>query len=233
MLRSMQTAERADDRPGEPVAVAAPPARARRLGALTGGGTAGNERLTSIAGAILIVLLALLGVTILRIRQLIWLHLFLGFLLLGPLAVKLASTGYRFARYYTRSPAYRSKGPPELLMRLLAPVVVASTLAVFASGILLLIVGPRGRDPYLLLHKASFVIWLGVTGVHVLGRLPIMVRSLAAARADGELSGSAPGAAGRWIALVGALVCGLVLAVVLIPQFAPWTAHTALLHHEH
>jgi hypothetical protein len=34
-------------------------------------------------------------------------------------------------------------------------------------------------------------------------------------------------AAGRWIALAGALVGGAVLAVVLIPDFAPWTAHTA------
>ena len=42
------------------------------------GGTDGNERLTSMAGAILIVLLAVLGVTILRIGQLIWVHLFVG-----------------------------------------------------------------------------------------------------------------------------------------------------------
>jgi hypothetical protein len=183
-----------------------------------------------MAGAILIVLLAVLGVTILRIGQLIWLHLFLGLVLLGPLSVKLASTGYRFARYYTRNPAYRAKGPPEQLMRLIAPIMVASTVVVFVSGIVLLIVGPRGREPYLLLHKASFVVWFGVTGIHVLGRLPIMARALLTASSDGELSGSAPGVAGRWIVLVGTLICGVVLAVVLIPQFAPWTAPTALLH---
>ena len=59
------------------------------------------------AGALLFVLLAVLGVTILRIGQLMWLHLFLGLLLIGPLALKLASTGYRFARYYTGQPSYR------------------------------------------------------------------------------------------------------------------------------
>ena len=63
-------------------------------------GTDGNELLTSMTGAVLIVLLAVLGITILRIHQLIWLHLFLGLVLIGPITIKMASTGYRFARYY-------------------------------------------------------------------------------------------------------------------------------------
>ena len=42
--------------------------RRRRVGALIGGGTDGNELLTSMTGAILIVLLAVLGITILRIH---------------------------------------------------------------------------------------------------------------------------------------------------------------------
>jgi len=64
------------------------------------GGVDGNGWLTTATGIVLIVLLAVLGVTIVRIGQLIWLHLFLGLLLVGPVALKLASTGYRFARYY-------------------------------------------------------------------------------------------------------------------------------------
>lgn len=152
--------------------------RRRRLNAPRGGGTDGNERLTSTTGAVLIVLLAVLGITIVHIHQLIWLHLFLGLVLLGPTAIKMASTGYRFVGYYTRNPAYRSKGPPEPLMRLTAPVVVASTLVVFATGVLLLIAGPSGRGQYLFLHRASFVIWLAVTAVHVLGHLVDLRRSL-------------------------------------------------------
>jgi hypothetical protein len=227
----MQTAEWANGPGGEPDEFPAAQGATRRWAAFTGGGTDGNEQLTSLAGAILILLLGVLGVTILRIGQLTWLHLFVGLVLLGPIAVKMGSTGYRFARYYTRSPAYRSEGPPEPLMRLIAPIVVASTVVVFGSGILLLIAGPRGRAQYLLLHKASFVVWLGVTSLHVLGHLPAMMRSLRGAGANGALPGSATGAAGRWIALVGALVGGVVLAVALIPKFAPWTAHTALVHH--
>jgi hypothetical protein len=204
---------------------------ARRAKSVTGRGTDGNELLTSMTGAVLIVLLAVLGITILRIHQLIWLHLFLGLVLIGPITIKIASTGYRFARYYTRNPAYRSKGPPEPLMRMTAPIVVGSTVVVFATGILLLIAGPSDRGQYLFLHKASFVIWLGATAVHVLGHLVDLRRSLLPTHEPGGLSGSSPGTAGRWIALAGALVGGLVLAIALIPQFAPWTAHAAFLHH--
>ncbi len=50
-------------------------------------------------------LLAALGVTILRIGPLISEHLFIGLMLIPPIALKLASTGYRFMRYYTSDPA--------------------------------------------------------------------------------------------------------------------------------
>ena len=50
--------------------------------------------------------------------------MFIGLMLIAPLALKLASTGYRLARYYGRRAAYREKGPPALPMRLLAPVLV-------------------------------------------------------------------------------------------------------------
>jgi hypothetical protein len=207
--------------------------RPSRLGSFIGGGTDGNERLTSMAGAILIILLAVLGITILRIGPLIWLHLFLGLVLLGPLAVKMASTGYRFVRYYAGDPGYLAKGPPALVMRMSAPMLVGSTVVVFASGVLLLIAGPSSRDEFLTLHKVSFIAWLAFTALHVLGHLPGFLGSLGSARADGELTGKAPGAAGRWITLVGALVAGLVLAIALIPEFAPWTAHSVFVHHRH
>ncbi|MGO9790275.1 MAG: hypothetical protein ACLP8S_12505, partial [Solirubrobacteraceae bacterium] len=81
------------------------PLRALTRSRLFGGGTDGNEQLTSITGAILIVLLAVIGVTILRVGQLISVHLFVGLLLLGPVTLKLGSTGYRFVRYYTHDSA--------------------------------------------------------------------------------------------------------------------------------
>jgi hypothetical protein len=63
------------------------------VGDLIAGGTDGNERFRAIAAAILILLLAVLGITVVRIGQLISVHLFVGLLLLGPVTVKMASTG--------------------------------------------------------------------------------------------------------------------------------------------
>ncbi|HEY2770830.1 MAG TPA: hypothetical protein VGI87_09690, partial [Solirubrobacteraceae bacterium] len=134
------------------MAVSTRPPRSRPR-ALLGGGTDGNERLTGLTGLLLVVLLAVLGVTIIRIGQLLWLHLFLGLALLGPLALKLMSTGYRFVRYYSHNAAYREKGPPHPALRGLAPVVVFLTLAVFITGVVLLALGPSSRQPLVLLHK--------------------------------------------------------------------------------
>jgi hypothetical protein len=152
--------------------------------AITGGGPAGNEELTAIGGVILFVLLAVLGVTIVRVHQLIWLHLFLGLLLIGPVLLKMASTGYRFARYYTRDPIYVRKGAPALALRLIAPVVVLTTIVVFVSGVILLFVGPANRGPLVAMHKASFIVWLVSCGLHALGHLPYMPVSLRAVRRD-------------------------------------------------
>src|SRR5579863_1777311 len=121
-------------------------ARRSRFYRFFGGGTNGNEQLTAVAGVILLVLFAVLGITIIRIGQLLWLHLFLGVLLVGPVALKLASTGYRFTRYYAATPAYRRKGPPHPLMRMLGPLVILTTLAVFFTGLLLLIDGPSASS---------------------------------------------------------------------------------------
>jgi hypothetical protein len=208
------------------------------MDSLSAGGTDGNERLTVLTGLVLIVLLAVLGVTILRIGQLLWIHLFVGLLLIGPVALKLASTGYRFMRYYAREPRYRRKGPPAPALRLLAPLVVLSTLVVFASGVALLLLGPSSRSALLLVHKASFFLWLAVTAIHVLGHLPEIQRALTG---GGQVRGAifanaAParglerptvraGRGGRALSLGAALVVGLVLAVVLIPQYAAWLGH--------
>ena len=172
---------------------------------------------------ILIVLLAVLGVTIVFIGRLISVHLFVGLLLLGPVALKMASTGYRFARYYTRAPSYRRKGPPALPLRMIAPVVVVTTMLVFASGIVLLFDGPIADGPWREIHKLSFIVWLAFTALHVVGHLPGLSGSLRAARPRPDLGGGSLGAAGRWIAITGALVGGAVLAIVLISYFAPWT----------
>jgi hypothetical protein len=187
-----------------------------------GGGPDGNERLTAASGAVLFMLLAAEGVTILSIRQLLSPHVFIGMLLIPPVALKLGSTGWRFARYYTGARAYREKGPPLLPLRLLAPVVVVSTIAVFATGVALLALGPSGRGLVLTLHKASFVVWLAATGVHVLAYLARLPRGLADWR---PRSAHVSGATGRRLLVSGTLVVGAILAVATVQYAAPWIRH--------
>jgi len=202
--------------------------RTRRL---TGGGTTGNERLTAVNGAILIALLAVIGLTLLRLRPLLSVHLFVGMLLIPPILLKLASTGYRFIRYYTHDPIYRRKGPPPALLRMIAPMMVLTTVVVLASGVALLFIGPSSRDTLLPIHKVSFILWSAFFVLHVLGHLVELPHAL---RADyspsARLSSDVTGRSGRTLALAGALVAGVVLAILVIPEFGPWLHNTNLFH---
>ena len=170
--------------------------------------TAGNEILTSGTALVLTILLAGEGITLLTLDSTLSLHMFIGLLLVPPVLLKLASTGYRFVRYYTRSPAYVEKGPPLIGLRLLAPVLVATTVLVLASGIALMVVGHRS-DALLQIHKVSFVIWGATFAVHFLAHLP---------RAVGAIGRrGVPGARARAGVVVGAIVAGIGVAVALLP----------------
>jgi hypothetical protein len=184
------------------------------------GGVAGNEILTSSVAAVLTVLLMIEGVTILQLGPLLVPHMVVGLMLIPVVGLKLGSTGYRFLRYYSHAPAYREKGPPLLPLRLLAPVLVAATLGVFATGVALLIIG-RKSDTLLLLHKASFVVWGAAFAVHFLAYLPRVLRSL---RDDWTARRRrAVGGAGLRATLVGsAMGSGLVLALALLPTIDAW-----------
>ena len=192
-----------------------------------GGGTNGNEQLTAMTGVILLGLFAVLGVSIVWIGQLLWLHLFLGVALIGPVALKLGSTGYRFVRYYTSNPAYRRKGPPHPLMRVMGPFVILTTLGVFFTGLLLLIDGPGAPGTIRLLHKLTFFAWLGAVGIHVLWHLQELPTGLRAVRHAEKRTRDLPGSRGRALALVATLAGGLVLALIFLPDIHTWTAGLA------
>jgi hypothetical protein len=84
----------------------------------------------------------------------------------------------------------------------------------------------------ILLHKVSFILWLGATGLHVLGHLVQLPRSVRMADLDGTAPGGGQAGGGaRLLALTGVIVAGVVLAIALIPDFAAWTAPAALHHH--
>jgi hypothetical protein len=194
---------------------------------LRSGGVDGNERLTATTGGVLVMLLGVEGVTILFLRPLLSVHVFVGMMLVPPVALKLGTTGWRFFRYYTGSVSYRMKGPPRLLMRLLvAPVVVISTLFLFGTGIALLVVGPGGGI-VLGLHKASFVLWFGAMALHVLVyalKLPGLVA------ADWRRDTRLPAARLRLVLLAAALAAGTALAGATLSLAHPWLDWSRLPH---
>ncbi len=191
-----------------------------------GGGAEGNERLTAATGAVLLVLLAAEGVTILRIHRLLTAHFFIGMLLLGPVTLKALSTCYRFVRYYTGVPDYRRKGPPAPLLRLLGPFVLATSLAVLGTGVLLAYTGP-GVGPWLLLHKVTFVLWFGVMAIHVLAyawRLPRLVGpDLRVVAGHDRTRQVLAGRSARSLLLAASIIGGLIIAYLTVHLAAPWT----------
>jgi hypothetical protein len=48
--------------------------------------------------------------------------------LVPPLLVKMSSVSWRLIRYYQRSEAYRRKGPPNRVLRILGPALLADAL---------------------------------------------------------------------------------------------------------
>jgi hypothetical protein len=197
------------------------------------GGVAGNERLTALTGVVLLIGFAVEGMTLLALHGLLTLHFFLGMLLIGPVLLKIGSTGYRFVRYYAGAAPYVQKGPPVPLMRLLGPFVIVTSLAVLGSGVLLGIAGP-GRGPWLFLHKASFVLWFGCMSLHVLWyvwRLPrILLGTPGRPGVPGEPGAARVAVAGggtRWLLVGAALAAGLVIALLTIHLVGAWDARLA------
>ena len=182
--------------------------RMQRLKRLFAGGSAGNEQLTAAVAAVLVVLLAVEGATLLNVSSLLTVHAFVGMLLIPVIGLKLASTGWRMLRYYRRGEEYVRRGPPHLVLRMLvAPVVVVSTVFLFGTGVALLAVD-QTQGTLVGLHKASFVVWLGATAIHVLAHLAELPR---AARLR------APGLATRVLLVSASVACGAVVAVGTLP----------------
>jgi hypothetical protein len=200
-----------------------------------------------MTGAVLLILLAVEGYTILRIGRLLTLHVFLGMLLLGPVTLKAGSVLYRFARYYTGSEPYRRKGPPAPLLRFIGPINMLLTACVFGTGIMLAVTGPSdygGPTGWLQLHRLTFIAWLFFMAIHVLAyvwRLPAVLAAeargvslpeggtggqTAVGRAAGRHARRAAevlGGRGTRLALLAAsLLAGLVIALLTVHLTGKW-----------
>ena len=185
-------------------------------------GVAGNERLTAVAGSVLLILIVVEILTIPALRALMTVHVLVGVLLAGPLIVKLGSAGYRFARYYGGSPAYVRRGPPRLQLRLLAPLLVVLTIVLIASGIALTVIGPANPGPFLAMHNVTFLAWLPVISIHVVAYASRAIRLVAAE--SSESPSIPPGRTWRLMTNGVALLLGALGAAILLPDAPPWDA---------
>jgi hypothetical protein len=188
-------------------------------------GVESNTRLTSVTGMVLFAMLAVEGYTILDVNGLITLHIFLGIMLVGPVLLKTATTMYRFVRYYQGKPAYVRKGPPHIVLRVLGPLVVLSSLSVLGTGIGLLAVHSHDAGALLTAHQASFIVWVSAMTIHVLGHIQEAVTT-----SWRELRRPSPRRPRRLIALVVALALGTGGAALLLPHATQWTQRSHDFH---
>jgi hypothetical protein len=187
----------------------------------------GNQRLTAMTGAVLLLLFIAECLTLLSLGNLLTLHVFLGMLLIGPVSLKICSTLWRFTRYYTRSAPYVRRGPPHLLQRVTGPFVILTTVAVLGSGVALVLTGP-GNGPWHSIHRLSFLAWVVVILIHLasyLPKLPGMLSSRSADRARHVLAASVT----RWLLLAGSLAGGLVLAFLTYHLSGSWGGGPSIL----
>ena len=104
------------------------------------GGSGGNEQLTAVVATLLLVLLAVEGATLLDLGRWLTVHAFVGMLLIP---VRRAQAGQRRladGSVLPRPGGVRAARPAAhaVLRTLVAPVIVASTIALFATGVALL-----------------------------------------------------------------------------------------------
>src|SRR5260370_35006740 len=103
------------------------------------------------------------------------------------------------------------------MLRLSAPIVVISTVALFVTGLELWAFGLRFGSIWIAAHKLSFVIWLPFTLVHAFSYFNRSADAVAA-----ELSGKSPGGAFAPRSLVaGTLLASATLALPCAPSARP------------
>jgi hypothetical protein len=182
----------------------------------------GNKRLTAAVGVLLLAPIVVeIATVLLGVHTFMSWHVFVGLALIPLVVVKLASTGWRFGRYYTRSRAYMAHGPPQMVMRLLAPLFVVATVVLFGSGVAIGLLHGHALQIARRLHGPASVIWLLLLGLHVLVYLGRALRDTAD---DVRPADPTPvrGKAARRYALATAVVCGLVLGAALVPAQHRW-----------
>ena len=200
------------------------------------GGPAGNARLTAWLGLLTLVVVLAELVTLLDVSGLVRWHVGIGIALVALALLKTASTGWRIVRYYLGSPEYVEAGPPPLLLRLLGPFVVLSTLGVLGTGIALIAIGRQQSDRAMFsvlgqqvspmtLHQATFIAFGVFVGLHVLARF-VPASVLASGRPKlGAARQRVPGGPARFGLVLGGTVASVLAIVLVLPTVTGWSHH--------
>ena len=112
-----------------------------------------------------------------------------------------------------------------MVMRVLGPLVVVSTLGLLGTGVLLVLLGEEVarhssvtllgfRVDWVTIHQAFFAVWAGATGLHLLGRIVPALRMTGVAG-----HGARQAVPGRWarsLWFVAMVAAAAALAVVLV-----------------
>ena len=88
-----------------------------------------------------------------------------------------------------------SEGPPQIAMRLLAPLFVAATVVFFGSGVAIGVLHGHALRIARDLHGPASVIWLVLLGIHVMVHLGRALRTTAEEKRSRLRGAAARGAA--------------------------------------
>jgi hypothetical protein len=182
-------------------------------------GVEGNARLTALVGAVLLFAFAIEGVTILDVRGMFALHIFVGLFVVPVVCLKLTTTGYRFLHYYRGTEAYRRKGPPHPVLRITAPLLILATVSTLTTGIVSLGVGPRNADTWVTIHQGSVIAWVATMTIHVLGHALETWRLTAA---EVRAKPPEPRRGVRMMLVCVSLVVGLAVGVLSLSWGGDW-----------
>jgi hypothetical protein len=114
------------------------------------------------------------------------------------------------------------------MLRLLGPLVVASTLALLATGLALLVMGSDSFSPLTgstalsmaSLHKASYLVWFVLMTLHVLARTVPALRLIGSRAARDH---RVPGGVERLGVILVTTASGMVAGSVLLAAASWWT----------
>jgi hypothetical protein len=197
------------------------------------GGPRGNAQLTAWTGLLFLALIAVELVTLLDVRGWMSWHLVVGVLLVPVALLKTGSTGWRIVRYYTGNRSYRTGGPPPMILRVVGPLVVLSTLGVLGSGLALIALGQQTSQQTWLtalghqvsavtLHQAFFIAFGAFTGLHLLARIVPAIQLSTARSTQYDARTGTPGKGPRALTVAVTLAAAAIAAALILPAAAGW-----------